>query len=129
MNILFVCTGNTCRSPMAQAIALGMPENAGITFNSAGISAWDGSPASAHSAECVKSLGLSLDSHHARSITFDMLDEADLVLTLTHEHKKHILETFPGFAGKTYTINEYAGEAGEINDPYGQDYKAYEICA
>jgi protein-tyrosine-phosphatase len=114
---------------MAEVIAAAMPENAGVNFSSAGLSAWDGSPASQHSAECAKNLGLSLKNHRARSLTQDMLDESDLVLTMTQSHKMWIMDVFSDMADKIYSLSEYAGGDGDISDPYCHDYKAYEICA
>ena len=129
MNILFICTGNTCRSPMAEVIASNMAENTGISFSSAGLSAWDGALASTHSRECAKNLKLSLENHRARSLNQKILNESNLVLTMTKAHKDYILHTFSNAAGKTYTINEYAGEEGEVSDPYSLGYNEYEKCA
>ena len=129
MNILFVCTGNTCRSPMAEVIATSMAENEGITISSAGISAWAGSQASPESIKCVKNFGLSLKNHRARALTQDIADEADLILTMTEAHKRFIHDAFADVVDKTYTISEYCGEAKDISDPFGLGYADYERCA
>ena len=108
---------------------MSMAKNEGIFISSAGLSAWDGSPASPESIECVSRLGLSLENHRARALTQEMVDKADLILTMTRAHKKFILEAFGGADEKTYTIGEYSGETSDINDPYGLGYAAYEQCA
>jgi len=114
---------------MAEAIASSLVEGGGISVGSAGLSAWDGSPASPHCAACVKNLGFSLESHRARTLTQDMVDEADLILTMTNAHKEYILKIFADSADKTYTIGEYSGDGGDVSDPYGLDSGAYERCA
>jgi len=114
---------------MAEVIALSLIENTGISISSAGLSAWEGSTASPNAVECVKNLGLSLESHHARTLTQNMLDETDLVLAMTKAHKEYILKVFSKVSDKTYTISEYAGEDSDISDPYGLDYAAYNKCA
>ena len=129
MNILFVCTGNTCRSPMAEVIAAGMAENEGIQVSSAGLSACGGSTASPESVECMRNLGLSLDNHRARTLTRKIINGTDLILTMTEAHKRYVHETYADATDKTYTISEYCGEAKDISDPYGYGYAAYEQCA
>ena len=129
MTILLICTGNTCRSPMAEAIALSMIAGGGVSVSSAGLSAPDGAPASPNSLKCAKSLGLSLENHRARSLTREIADKADLILTMTTAHKAYILETCAAADDKTYTISEYCGESKDISDPYNLDYAAYEQCA
>jgi len=114
---------------MAEVIALNMAENKGVSISSAGLSAWDGSPASADSVECIRNLGLSLENHRARTLTQDMVNGADLILTMTKAHKSYILKVFKNACEKTYTIGEYSGEGGDIADPYCFDYAAYEHCA
>ena len=129
MNILFVCTGNTCRSPMAEVIASDMVRGDDIHISSAGIAAWDGSPASPESIECVRNLGLSLEGFRSRAFTQTLADISDLILTMTRAHKEYILKNFADTDGKTFTLGEYAGEPFTISDPFGLGYKAYERCA
>ena len=114
---------------MAEAIASGMAENAGLSISSAGLSAWEGSPASPDSIKCAKNLGLSLENHKSRMLTQHMLDEAELVLTMTKAHKEYIESVFANVTGKIYTIGEFIGEDSDISDPYSLDLKAYEQCA
>jgi protein-tyrosine-phosphatase len=114
---------------MAEAIAANMVEGMGIVVSSVGLFAWEGAPASQHSIECMRKIGLSLDNHRARSITQDEFDKADLVLTMTQAHKDHILKALSNTNDKTYTIYEYVGEGNDISDPYSLDYEAYENCA
>jgi len=114
---------------MAEAIAANIVEGMGIAVSSVGLFAWEGSPASQHSIECMRKIGLSLENHRARSITQDEFDKADLVLTMTQAHKDHILKALSNTNDKTYTIYEYVGEGNDISDPYSLDYEAYENCA
>jgi protein-tyrosine-phosphatase len=111
---------------MAETIAASMIEGMGIDVSSAGIFAWEGAPASQHSIACMKKIGLSLGNHRARLLTQDEFNKADLVLTMTHSHKEHIINTFSNTNKKIYTIYEYAGEGREVSDPYSLDYEAYE---
>jgi len=113
---------------MAQAIACNIA-GCGVTISSAGLSAWDGSPASPHAVRWAQARGLSLENHRARTLTQDMVNENDLILTMTKAHKEYLLKAFRGAADKTYTISEYGGEKNDISDPYNLDYAAYEQCA
>jgi len=114
---------------MAEVIASGMAENEGILISSAGLLAWDGAPASPEAVECVRNRGLSLENHRARTLTQDMVNSADLILTMTKAHKEYIFGTFADALKKTYTISEYSGSGRDIGDPYRLDYAAYEQCA
>ncbi len=85
MKILFVCSGNTCRSPLAEAVLKRMAEDAGrgdIEVSSAGTQAWDGSPASDGSMLVGMERGLELSAHRSRQLTTEMLEEADIVIVM-----------------------------------------------
>ncbi|MCF6410918.1 low molecular weight protein arginine phosphatase [Pseudalkalibacillus salsuginis] len=105
MNILFVCTGNTCRSPMAEAL-LRHYSTGKIEVQSAGIYASYGSPASAQSIEVLKDEGIPCH-HKSQPLTEDLAEWADLILTMTSQHKYVIISQFPDKMGKVHTIKEH----------------------
>ncbi|MDD6214373.1 MAG: low molecular weight protein arginine phosphatase [Firmicutes bacterium] len=128
MNILFVCTGNTCRSPMAAALfnKIAVKRNLDVRIESAGIFANEGEPASTEAVVAMKKYGIDLLGHHSQSINTELLEKCDLILTMTTAHKM-LIE--PSAQGKTFTLNEYAGMDEDIQDPYGGDVEEYERCA
>lgn len=107
--ILFICTGNTCRSPMAEAMLRRMAAERGITVavRSAGVSTVDGLPVSAHAIETLRRREIDHKSS-SRAITGEAVKWADIILTMTSSHKRGLLQWFPEAVDKTYTLKEYA---------------------
>src|SRR5690349_16559509 len=128
-HILLVCTGNICRSPLAEALFLKELQARGITnvsAVSAGTGAWDGAPASEGAYLVGLEHGLDLSSHRARLLTRDMVQQAELVLTMARHHRARVHEL--GGEGRTHVLGEYAGRAGpeaEVSDPFGGDLELY----
>ncbi|WP_414045668.1 low molecular weight protein arginine phosphatase [Macrococcus sp. 18KM445] len=120
MEIVFVCTGNTCRSPLAESIAQSM--TSAHTFTSRGIFATDGIPASRYTAQIIEEHHL---SQATKSAAFTKSDsEKDLILTMTASHRDTIRSMYP--ASNVHTLVEYVqGTSRDIMDPYGGDYEIY----
>lgn len=129
--ILFVCTGNTCRSPMAQVLLQAYMKADGVSdlhAVSAGLAALEHAPASAYAQAAVQEIGLSLAQHQARQLSLPMLLSADLILTMGPTHKMAVLDAYPALSGKIWTLSEYAGKTGDVTDPYGGDLQIYRKC-
>ncbi len=131
-NIIFVCTGNTCRSPMAEGLMkkfLSEKNIGDVDIFSRGISVFDGSHASENSVLAIKKYGVDLSSHRAKLLTFEEINSADLILTMSEGHKNAILSSFPEYKEKIFTIYKFAfNEDRDISDPFGGSIEVYEKC-
>lgn len=104
MNVLFVCTGNTCRSPMAEALLKYKSPNTHV--QSAGIFAGENGRANHHTIEALRQKGITLD-HLSQPVTEKVLHWADLVITMTTQHKQSLILEYPYMQDKYYTLKEY----------------------
>ena len=130
--ILFVCTGNICRSPAAQYLAAKLARDCGLpwTASSAGVEAEVGLGMTPGAVRALASRGVRGAHHVARQLDEDMLAGADRVYALTREHKKIIARRFPAHAGKIEVLREAAGlPDADVEDPYGESDAVYEECA
>ena len=133
---LFVCSGNTCRSPMAAAITnaeiaarLGIPfkslETVNVRAMSAGVSARVGAPLTPEAAEVLQSLSVPAQPHAARNLTPELAAQAELIFCMTKAHRKAVVEMLPGVEGKIYCLSAEV----DVDDPIGKGMAAYVDCA
>ncbi|ATP42347.1 low molecular weight phosphatase family protein [Solibacillus sp. R5-41] len=125
MNIYFICTGNTCRSPMAEAI-LKNKDLKNVNVRSAGIYALEGDQMSENSSAILNQENIQ-HQHLSRQINSKDVAWADLILTMTAAHKEVINRTFEEAFEKTYTLKEYATpySTQDVFDPFGGDIALY----
>lgn len=139
--ILFVCTGNTCRSSMAEGIFNNLikeEKNPQYISHSCGMIAVEGVNAAEQAIEVLKKRKIDIKDHLARKITLKMIEDSYLVLTMTMDHKKILLNSFTNNTNKIFTLKEYIySNLSEdnpqnnlnIDDPYGLPFLEYERSA
>ena len=118
--ILFVCTGNTCRSPMAEGIFNSLSES--FAAESAGVFA--GGKASENAAMVMSEIGIDIKDRYARQVTLDIINDADLILTMSKAHKDALLN----FTDNVKTLGEFIGTGEEVADPFGGSIEEYRAC-
>ena len=129
-SVLFVCTGNTCRSPLAEAIFRAMTQDrTDYLVRSAGVGAYSGQPASRHSIALARERGLDLSGHRSKALTIDLVEDATHIFALGRGHRVSILQDFPEAEDKLYLLTEFAADdrlrGRDIADPFGGDLEDY----
>jgi len=135
--ILFVCTGNTCRSPMAELICrqmlakrlgceIGQLEDCGVLVMSAGVAAMLGGRAAAEAVEVLARLNLDLSDHETQPLTEPLVRHADVIYTMTRTHREAIVAQWPSAAERTFLL---CADESEICDPIGGPAERYQRCA
>jgi glycine hydroxymethyltransferase len=127
--ILFVCTGNTCRSPMAEAMMRELlKDRKDLTVISAGVSASKGTPASPLAVSALAEFGIQLNSFGSQQLTEELLENSSHVFTMTRNHQRLIEELFPSHSKKVHLVGHFTKIQGDVPDPMGQGPATYKRC-
>ena len=131
--ILFLCTGNVCRSPMAEGLFRHAIKGRGeFRVLSAGLGAIDGQPPTHHSVTAMRELGLDISAQRSNALTAEMVRSADYIFGMTHSHVDTVLLLYPSAVEKTFLLREFDDTLEpyekDISDPIGSPYQVYVEC-
>ncbi len=134
MKIMFICTGNICRSAMAHKMLekRAKEEKKDIQVYSCGIFAENGDIPTYEGIEAMKEYGIDLSKHRATNIRNSNIKDMDVILCATSSHKNNVIAMYPELKGKVYTMKEYVGYPKndiDIKDPWGYGIEVYRKCA
>ncbi|MFW5647007.1 MAG: low molecular weight protein arginine phosphatase [Acetivibrio ethanolgignens] len=125
--VIFVCTGNTCRSPMAEVLFKSLQSDNSIQVLSRGLVVLFPEPSNPKAETVLKSHNLILENHTATPLMAEDIDDHTLVLAMTQAQKNNIIKDF-GHQENVFTLMGFVGEEGDVTDPYGGDLIDYENC-
>ncbi len=134
MKIMFICTGNICRSAMAHAMLAkkSKEQNKNIEVYSCGVYAENGDIPTYEGTQTMKDYGIDLSTHRATNIRNSNIKDMDVILCATKSHKDIVLSMYPNLKDKVFTMKEYAGypkDDLDIKDPWGYGIDVYKKCA
>src|ERR1700732_3513156 len=127
--VLFVCTGNVCRSPMAEGLFRKMiAGRSDLKVSSAGVSTYPGQSPSPHAVEVLAQVGIDISATRSKPLTERLVQEATWIIAMTRSHLDSIFYQYPEAAEKTYLLREFepGAESFDIADPIGMGIEAYE---
>jgi protein-tyrosine-phosphatase len=132
LNILAVCTGNICRSPMAEGILRSIfSGNHDLTISSAGTHALEGNPATEFAVIAAREHGIDISCHRARMLTTDIIEQSQMILCMEPSHTEWVLSSVVSASDRVYNIAEFSGSPKKrraIADPYGCSLRDYREC-
>ncbi len=130
--ILFVCTANICRSPMAAGLLrkriadLGLADR--VSVQSAGVWAREGLTSSAEAIAVLSQRGIALEEHRSRPVSMSLLQEADIILVMEEAHRRSLFYLAPQYLSKVFLLTEMSGGDEDVADPFGGDIEDYTVA-